>query len=137
MRIPKSLFLLFFIILLNASKSTGQCFTIESVLVDACSPNLPVNEEGFNEMVRFKVGATAINMNTTPLNVNWPNVANPWLGLLQNPSTAAKVAALNADINSAGSCGLIIEPTGGILPANAEVILVTSQNINISFNWSF
>ena len=134
MRIPKSLFLLFFIILLNASKSTGQCFTIESVLVDACSPNLPVNEEGFNEMVRFKVGATAINMNTTPLNVNWPNVANPWLGLLQNPSTAAKVAALNADINSAGSCGLIIEPSGGILPANAEVILVTSQNINISFN---
>lgn len=134
MRIHKSLFLLFFFILLNVSKSTGQCFTIESVLVDACSPNIPSNDEGFNEMVRFKVGTTAIDLNITPLNLTWPNPSNLWLGLIKNTTTAAKVATLNADIASAGSCGLILEPIGGILPANAEVILVTSQNFSVVSN---
>ncbi|MEO0038455.1 MAG: hypothetical protein RIQ59_1666, partial [Bacteroidota bacterium] len=131
---PKLFCFLFFFLLFFSSKTHAQCFSIESILVDACSPNLPVNEEGYNEMVRFKVGSTAINMNTSPLNVNWPNVANSWLGLIQNATTAAKVAALNASITASGSCGVILEPSGGILPANAEVILVTSQNINTSFN---
>ncbi|MFM7018781.1 hypothetical protein, partial [Flavobacterium sp.] len=134
MRISKFLTFSLLFLLFFSSKATAQCFSIESILVDACSPNLPVNEEGYNEMVRFKVGSAAINLTTTPLNVNWPNVANPWLGLIQNATTASKVAALNAAITSAGSCGIILEPTGGVLPANAEVILVTSQNINTSFN---
>lgn len=134
MRNPKLFCFLFFFLLFFSSKTHAQCFSIESILVDACSPNLPVNEEGYNEMVRFKVGSTAINMTTSPLNVNWPNVANSWLGLIQNATTAAKVAALNADISSTGSCGVILEPTSGVLPANAEVILVTSQNINTAYN---
>ncbi|MFZ4107180.1 hypothetical protein, partial [Flavobacterium sp.] len=134
MRCPKYLFLLLLFTVLFSQKTFSQCFSIESILVDACSPNLPVNEEGYNEMVRFRVGSVAINMNTDPLNVNWPNTSNPWLGLVQNATTAAKVATLNADIITAGSCGVILEPTGGILPANAEVILVTSQNLSTSYN---
>ncbi|MGV1013154.1 MAG: hypothetical protein ACOYBS_11975, partial [Flavobacterium sp.] len=134
MRSPKYLFFFVFFFLIYSQKTLSQCFSVESILVDACSPNLPVNEEGLNEMVRFKVGSTAINMNVTPLNVVWPNGFNPWLGLIQNTTTASKVSALNADIALSGSCGIILEPTGGILPANATVILVTSQNFNITFN---
>jgi len=134
MSTPKYYYFLLFFSFLLSQNTFSQCFSIESILVDACSPNLPVNEEGYNEMVRFKVGAVAIDMNSSNINVNWPNTANPWLGRIQNATTASKVAALNADIAAAGSCGLILEPINGILPANAEVILVSSQNINTSYN---
>ena len=103
----------------------SQCFQIESILVDACGV-----QEGLNEMVRFKVGNTAIN--TSNMSVSWPN--NPWQGLIRNSVTAAKVATLNADILDAGGCGQLIEPTGGVLPANASVILVTSHNFDTDLN---
>lgn len=81
-------------------------------------------------MVRFKVGTT--NINTSNLDVNWPS--NSWLGLIQNQTTHNKVVALNAQITSAGGCGQLLEPTAGVLPANAKVILVTSFNLNVSSN---
>ncbi|MEC4005866.1 hypothetical protein OX283_014440, partial [Flavobacterium sp. SUN052] len=128
----KFLVVFLFLSLISFQKSFAQCFEVESILVDACSPNNPVNEEGYNEMVRFKAGPAPLN--TATLNVTWPNGANPWLGLIQDATTASKVASLNSDILAAGSCGQILEPTGGVLPANATVILVTSQNINVAFN---
>jgi len=120
-RIPLLICLLFFI----QQHAFSQCFQIESILVDACGV-----QEGLNEMVRLKVGSTPIN--TTDLSVSWPN--NPWQGLVQNAVTASKVATLNADILDAGGCGQLIEPTGGILPANATVILVTSFNFDTDLN---
>ncbi|MEI7509787.1 MAG: hypothetical protein WCJ62_10030, partial [Flavobacterium sp.] len=85
-KIPK--YLLFFILLsfFKTQKTYSQCFTIQSILVDACSPNIPVNEEGYNEMVRFQVGAA--NLNVSALTVTWPNGLNPWLGVVQNATTA-------------------------------------------------
>ena len=101
LKIPNKLLWLFIFLSISITqKSFSQCFEIESILVDACSPNNPSNDEGLNEMVRFKVGATSINMNTTPLNVTWPNAANSWLGLIQNGTTAARVASLQADMCS-------------------------------------
>jgi len=126
----KSLFLL---ILLNGSfKTYAQCFEIESILIDACSSGAATNDEGLNEMVRFKVGSAAIN--TSTINVVWPNAANSWTGLLQNPTTASKVATLNAGIASLGGCGQLLEPVGGVLPANAKVLLITSYNFSITAN---
>ncbi len=106
-------------------RSSAQCIEIESILVDACGA-----QEGLNEMVRFKVGNAAVN--TSNLSVDWPN--NNWQGLLQNSTTAAKVAALNADIAAAGGCAQLIEPTGGVLPANATVILVSSHMMDTALN---
>jgi gliding motility-associated-like protein len=111
--------------LLFSQKSFAQCFQIESVLVDACGPS-----EGLNEMVRFKIGSTA--QNTGNLSVTWPN--NPWQGLVQNATTASNTATLNGDILDAGGCGQLIEPTNGVLPANANVILVTSYNLDTALN---
>ncbi len=120
----------FFALLLvvPTSKAVSQCFQIESILVAACiaSPGT----EGYNEMVRFKVGAAPVNVGT--LTVNWP--AQSWQGLVQNATTAASVAAINADIALAGGCGQLIEPTGGVIPANAEVVLITSQNFSATAN---
>ncbi|MBA9074377.1 gliding motility-associated-like protein [Flavobacterium gossypii] len=111
--------------LLSYQDAFSQCFQIESILVDACGV-----QEGLNEMVRFKVGNADIN--TSNLTVSWPN--NPWQGLIRNATTASKVATLNADILDAGGCGQLIEPTGGVLPANANVILVTSHTFDTDLN---
>ena len=109
-------------------KSYSQCFEIESILSNACG-----GDEGLNEMVRFKVGANDINLNTNPLSVVWPT-GNSWLGLVQNSTTASKITILNAGISAAGGCGNVRQPSGGILPANAKVILITSYNMDPVLN---
>ena len=116
---------------LISNKSFSQCFEIESILVDACNNGSGTTaDEGYNEMFRMKIGGTALN--TSTLSVNWP--AQTWLGLIQNATTASKVAQLNTAITAAGGCGQILEPTGGVLPANSTVILVTSQNLDTTLN---
>jgi gliding motility-associated-like protein len=100
----------------------STCFEIESILVDACG-----NPEPENEMVRFVIGPN--DLNVADLNVNWPN--NSFLGICQNVTTAGKVAAINSTVLS---CGLILEPVGGVLPAGAEVILVGSVNMSTASN---
>ena len=109
------LVLVFFSVSKNAVNA--QCVQIESILVAACG-----TPEGQNEMFRFRVGIQAKNTNN--LNINWPS--QTWNGLVQNATTAAKVVTLNANIVSAGGCAQLLEPTGGVLPANAPVIVVTS-----------
>ncbi|MDR6969424.1 gliding motility-associated-like protein [Flavobacterium arsenatis] len=123
------LFLVFFSCQKSFSQSP-QCPQVESILVAACSPT--TNTEGYNEMVRFRVGSNAINVSA--INVTWATVANAWQGLIQNSTTQAKVATLNAAIDLAGGCGNLIEPTNGVLPANASVILVTSYLMNTTSN---
>ncbi|MCL9769113.1 T9SS type B sorting domain-containing protein [Flavobacterium sp. HXWNR69] len=114
-------------LLLLSNKTYSQCFQIESILVDACDNGA---DEGLNEMFRMKIGPAPLN--TSNLTVTFP--AQIWLGVVQNATTAAKVTQLNAYITASGGCGLILEPPGGILPANATVILVTSQNLDVNLN---
>lgn len=121
-RFKKSFFLASFIFFSHFL--SAQCFEIESILVDACG-----TVEGENEMVRFRVANAPLN--TANLNVSWANTVNPWLGICQNATTANAVAALNATIQG---CGLLIEPTAGILPINAKVLLITSTAIDVNAN---
>ena len=129
MKCKNSTTVLFFIVLslFSFQKTFSQCFEIESILVDACAAG---TNEGYNEMVRFKTGPIA--QNSANLVVTWPN--NSWLGVVQNTTTAAKVATLNATILAAGGCRRLIEPPGGIIPANASVILVTSYLLDTALN---
>ena len=118
---------LYISLFLFSNYSFSQCFEIESILVDACDNT---TDEAYNEMFRMRIGGAALN--TSSLNVNWP--AQTWLGLVQNAATAAKVSQLNAAIVAAGGCGQILEPTGGVLPANSTVIVVTSPNLDTTLN---
>lgn len=104
----------------GASYSQSNCFQIESVLVDACGSN-----EGTNEMVRIRIGAN--DLSTSDINITWPN--NPYRGICQNTATANKVAQMNATILS---CGYFVEPVGGVLPANSEVLIITSTDFDPS-----
>lgn len=131
MKLKIKLSIVFFIVLnvFTSQKTFSQCFQIESILVDACGP-----EEGYNEMVRFKVGTSPLNVNN--LSVDWPSPSPVfWQGIAANAKTTAKVATLNAGILAAGGCGKLLQPIGGVLPANAKVVLVTSHLLDITFNF--
>lgn len=107
---------------LNSRAQINTCFEIESILVDACGAS---NTEGLNEMVRFRTGPNPLNV--ANMTVNWATTTNPWLGICQNTVSAQKVSAINQSIQS---CGQVIEPPQGIIPANSIVILVTSVNMD-------
>jgi hypothetical protein len=112
-------------ILFQGVLPSGGIFEIESILVDACG-----SPQGANEMVRFQIGTAA--MNTSNLIVSWPS--NSYLGICQNATTASIVAAINSTITGGGQ---LIEPSGGILPAGAQVMLFTSTAFNYNlFNFS-
>lgn len=114
----------------------GQgCVTIESILVDACTLGSGCNNssaptcncEGKNEMMRFRIGGQSKNVDD--LTINWPN--NAFKGICQNALTAQNTAELNATIEA---CGYLVEPVNGVLPANAQVLIVTSADMCTASN---
>jgi hypothetical protein len=98
----------------------GSCFEIRSVLADACT-----GTEGKNEMFRMQIGTS--DLNTSNITIDWPN--NSYLGICQDAGTASIISSLNATITGGGT---LIEPTGGVLPANEQVIVITSED----FDWA-
>lgn len=118
------------------AQTPSKCLEIESILVDACVPgggctssvSPSCNCEGKNEMVRFKIGPA--NINVSDLSIIWPN--NTFLGIsAPNATTASLVSALNATILS---CGYLIEPTGGVLPAGRTILIITSTEMCTTAN---
>ena len=119
-------------IALLSTTVNAQCLSIESILVDACidTAACPSATEGQNEMVLFKVGATPLTIAYTTtvaavLTPTWPNNAfKGWQapGAITNPI----VATLNSTIIS---CGYLKQPVGGVLPANSQVLIITSTTI--------
>ncbi|MFM2359372.1 MAG: hypothetical protein RLY16_1365, partial [Bacteroidota bacterium] len=90
------------------------CFQIQSILVDACSAT-----EYDQEMVFFQVGQSPLNTSSTT--VGWPTAANSWNGYCSN---TAFITSVNATITGGGV--VLPLPPSGILPANANVVLITS-----------
>lgn len=102
-------------------------FEIENIFVTACSQNFPNNFEGLNEMVTFLTGPNPVDMND--LNVKWATTTISWNGIVAAP---LKTDSLNQTI--VNGCGKLLEPTGGIVPAYARVLLCTSYEIQVSAN---
>ncbi|MFN8245224.1 MAG: proprotein convertase P-domain-containing protein [Ferruginibacter sp.] len=102
---------------------TNNCFQIQSILVDACSPS-----EYDEEMAFFQVGANPLN--TASMTATWPTAADPWRGLCANPAFFTNV---NPTITGGGT--LLPLPPSGILPANANVVIITGTpaSSNMSF----
>lgn len=119
-----------------SAQTPVKCLEIESILVDACVPGAGCTSstspscscEGKNEMVRFKIGPT--NINVSDLIIDWPN--NSFLGIsAPNATTASLVSALNSTILS---CGYLIEPIGGVLPAGKTILIITSTEMCTTAN---
>ena len=135
-----STIMLLFNISVNAiAKTPSKCLEIESILVDACNLASP---EPYSEMVRFRVGSNPINISSIHISGagnsgvftynKWPNPNQLWHGIVQNGKTALKTAALNSTVVT--SCGKLLEPPTGVIPAGKEVILVASKDINTTDN---
>lgn len=120
----RNLFVFFLIILsllfISKPGAKAQCPRIESILVDACG-----SPEGENEMVRFRVGSRPMRVNG--ITFRWPN--NPWRGFCEDASLVSFVDSLNQtpDVR-----GLLKLPTNGNLPANANVLVITSVKFSPS-----
>ncbi len=131
----KKLYLFFILLVSTFSGFSQDCVKIESILVDACtignscgsSAAPSCNCEGKNEMLRFKVGNTAKSVDD--LIINWPN--NSFQGICQNAASADNTAELNSTIES---CGWLVEPVNGLLPANSQVLVITSTDMCTASN---
>jgi gliding motility-associated-like protein len=110
--------LLFFLFITFTSFNQTDCLTIKSILVDACG-----SPEGPNEMVHLQIGEN--NLNIDDISIDWP--ANNFLGFCQNLTTASTVDYMNSTILS---CGHFLEPENGILPADANVLIITSVDFD-------
>jgi gliding motility-associated-like protein len=106
------------------SQTTTSCFEIESILADACG-----GSEGLNEMAQILIGPNDIQV--SDLDIDWPNISNPFLGFCQNGTTSSLTADINATITG---CGEVLEPVGGVLPANATVVIITSSLYDPALN---
>ncbi|WP_124637313.1 hypothetical protein [Taibaiella sp. KBW10] len=116
----------FILALLGVKQAQAQnCPRVLSIFADACSPT----NEGYNELFTFQVGTTAINVNN--IDIDWP--ANTFTSFIQNTATASKITTFNNAIIAANGCGRLLQPTGGVLPANAKVVVFTSQNVDPNF----
>lgn len=112
-----------------AAQVPTKCLEIEGVLVDACNSACgSAAQEGENEMFRFMVGPSPISL--SDLNAQWAT-ANPFLGWVQNATTASLTAQLNATITN---CGWLVEPPGGVIPAGTRVLGITSTAMCVAGN---
>ncbi len=103
----------------NSGNMPTQCLEITSILVDACS-----SPEGANEMVRLKVGPNPLTVSS--ISVSWPN--NPFKNFCAlNATTQGKINSINGTITG---CGRLVAPTAGIIPAFANVLIITSENFD-------
>lgn len=124
MRLASVLLLILCLGLFNRAQAqtTTNCLDVESILVNACGPI-----EGYNEMVRVLVGPNPLTVSS--LSGSWPNFGfDPWV---MNATTANKTASLNATITT---CGFLLEPLNGIIPANKKFIIVPSYMIDVNQN---
>jgi hypothetical protein len=110
----------------QAFTPVSGCFQILSIAVDACGPG---TEEGRNEMFFIQVGTSPLNLLSAT--VTWP--ANSFTNF--NCSNAAFISAANAGITSGGV--ILPVPAGGILPANATVVIMSSSSPTINPSTAF
>ncbi len=101
-------------------ETTQECFRITDILYNSCD----YTAEGFNEMVTLLIGPN--DLDADAMNINWSTSELSFTGFCENSSI---VSGINASITGGGR---VIAPTGGILPANSEVLIVTSTRFDYS-----
>jgi hypothetical protein len=107
----------------SSTPVTYTCPQVQSILVDACyfDPSL----EGYEEMVFFQNGNSDLTVNNPTFSVTWPPSTNPWNSLCA--PNASYISAANATIPAGSGGSLIPVSPGGTIPANANVVLITSN----------
>jgi len=105
----------------QAFTPVSGCFQIQSIGVDACGLGA---QEGLNEMFFIQIGSAPLNLNSA--SVTFPS--NSFTNF--NCTNATFIASANAAITAGGI--ILPIPAGGVLPANANVVIITSNTPNIA-----
>ncbi|MCX8079708.1 MAG: hypothetical protein N3F09_00560, partial [Bacteroidia bacterium] len=136
MREVKGYFLSLFLFFALMQATYSQCLWIKRILVDACVPGGGCTNslspacscEGKNEMLLLRTGTQSISISN--MIFDWPN--NNFLGIVfPNATTSAIVNSLQASVMG---CGKLLEPIGGILPPNRDVLFILSTDMCVTAN---
>ncbi|MBQ1733229.1 MAG: SprB repeat-containing protein, partial [Bacteroidales bacterium] len=100
----------------SGRETTNECFRITDIMYHSCNAN---HLEGFNEMFTMLIGPNDLDADN--MGITWATGSLNFTGFCENQ---AAVDGINAIITGGGH---IIAPVNGILPANSEVLVVTSQ----------
>ena len=95
-------------------ETTNECFRITDILYNSCD----FTAEGYNEMVTLLIGPNDLDADN--MNIYWPTSGVSFTGFCENQTI---VDGINAYITGGGH---VIAPVNGVLPANSEVLIVTS-----------
>jgi hypothetical protein len=107
----------------QAFTPVSGCFQIQGILIDACGDGA---QEGLNEMVFFQTGTAPLN--TAGASVTWPSNAFTNFNCTNQPF----IDAINPTITSGGV--LLPIPATGIVPPNANVVIITSNTTTVTPN---
>jgi gliding motility-associated-like protein len=117
-------FATFIFLFVSIFVQSQDCVRIERILVDACG-----QPEIENEMFQFRVGPNPLNIANMNMTFGF---GQPFMGIVTpNSSTASIVNQMRQTIQS---CGWLVEPVGGVLPANSRVLVVGSILVNVNAN---
>ena len=100
-------------------ETTTECFRITDIMYHSCNAD---HQEGFNEMFTMLIGPN--NLDADNMDISWANNNLSFTGFCENQDA---IDGINALITGGGR---VIAPAGGVLPANSEVLVVTSQNFD-------
>ena len=100
-------------------ETTTECFRITDIMYHSCNAN---HLEGFNEMFTLLIGPN--NLDADNMRISWANTNLSFTDFCENQDA---IDGINALITGGGR---VIAPAGGVLPANSEVLVVTSQNFD-------
>lgn len=101
-------------------ETTTECFRITDILYNSCD----LTAEGYNEMVTLLIGPNDLDANN--MDITWATSGVSFTGFCEN---STMVDGINASITGGGQ---VIAPVNGILPANSEVLIVTSTLFDYS-----
>ena len=100
-------------------ETTQECFRITDIMYHSCNAD---HQEGFNEMFTMLIGPNSLDADN--MDISWANNNLSFTGFCENQDA---IDGINALITGGGR---VIAPAGGVLPANSEVLVVTSQNFD-------
>jgi len=95
--------------------------TIGFILVNSCA-----GTEGNNEIIKFHTGNQSLNINNLIVNVPSVDGGSAGTSFCTNcQKTFASDPSYITELNTKAGCAVAVDPPGGIIPANSDVLVFT------------
>lgn len=127
-----------------AVRASGNCsgndIKIGSIMVDACDGGTSC--EGRNEFITLRTGSSPVSI--SDLEINYPDVGtsggDTYCSTVANSPCDNTITTNSTYVTSlntlASPCNPFLDPPGGIIPANANVIVFSGNGPNFTYDFS-